>query len=44
MEFLDGKTYNTHFVRLPFLWDLNLRVTSANYNFARLLVKVEVPS
>jgi len=43
VEFLDGDSHRTHYVRQPFHREPDFGVTSVNYDFAELLAKAEVP-
>ena len=44
VEYLDGDTHRTHYLRRPFLREPDFGVTSINYNFAQLLERAEEPS
>jgi SNF2 family DNA or RNA helicase len=43
VEFLDGDTHRTHYVRQPFHREPDFGVTSVNYDFAELLARAEPP-
>jgi hypothetical protein len=43
VEFLDGGTHRTHYLRRPFQREPDFGVTSVNYDFAELLARAEPP-
>jgi len=43
VEFLDGDTHRTHYLRRPFQREPDFGVTSVNYDFAELLARAEPP-
>jgi hypothetical protein len=43
VEFLDGDTHRTHYLRRPFQREPDFGVTSVNYDFAELLARAETP-
>jgi hypothetical protein len=43
VEFVDGDTHRTHYVRQPFQREPDFGVTSVNYDFAELLARAEPP-
>ncbi len=43
VEFLDGDTHRTHYLRRPFQREPDFGVTSVNYDFAELLARAEEP-
>ncbi len=44
VEFVDDVTERVHYLRQPFHREPDLDVTSANYNFAKLLERAEAAS